>query len=96
MTAYVLAQLSIQDRARYETYVAGFLPTLKHYGGRLLAADEQPQVLEGAWDRDKVILLAFASSGDALAWAASAEYQAIADDRLAAAEGPVLLLQGFG
>jgi uncharacterized protein (DUF1330 family) len=95
MTAYVVAQISIHDRARYDRYVAGFLPTLKAYGGRLLAAQEQPQVLEGDWDRDKVILLAFPDQAQALAWAASGEYQAIAADRLAASEGPVLLIQGY-
>jgi uncharacterized protein (DUF1330 family) len=95
LTAYVVAQLSIHDRARYERYVAGFLPTLKPHGGRLLAAQEQPQVLEGDWTGDKVILLAFPDPAQALAWAASDEYQAIVADRLAATEGPVLLIQGY-
>jgi len=52
-------------------------------------------VLEGDWSRDKVILLAFPDQAQALAWAASGEYQAIAADRLAASEGPVLLIQGY-
>ncbi len=95
MTAYVVAQISIHDRARYDRYVAGFLPTLKPYGGRLLAAQEQPQVLEGDWACDKVILLAFPDQAQALAWAGCDEYQAIAGDRLAATEGPVLLIQGY-
>ena len=29
------------------------------YSGTLLAADEAPQVVEGQWDRDKVVLMAF-------------------------------------
>ena len=32
---------------------------MSRYKGRLLAADEHPTVVEGAWDRDKVVLLWF-------------------------------------
>jgi len=95
MTAYVLAQLSIQDRARYDRYAARFMPTLKPFDGRLLAADEGPQVLEGEWSREKVVLIAFPDRERALAWAASPAYQAISADRVAATEGTVLVIQGF-
>ena len=45
-----------RDRARYQRYAAAFLPILARYGGRLLAADEHPEVTEGQWDDDKVVL----------------------------------------
>ena len=96
MTAYVVAQLSIHDRALYDRYAAGFFPTLQPFGGRLLAADEGPQVLEGDWARDKLVLIAFPDAAAAKAWAASAAYQAIAVDRLAGSEAVVLLAQGLG
>jgi uncharacterized protein (DUF1330 family) len=47
LTVYVVAQLRIHDRERYDAYAAGFMPVLIRYGGRLLAADEAPTVLEG-------------------------------------------------
>src|SRR5262249_61608047 len=31
-------------------------------GGRLLAADEQPEIIEGRWDRDKIVLLSFSNA----------------------------------
>ena len=95
MSAYIVAQLSIHDRARYDRYAAAFFPTLQPFGGRLLAADEGPQVLEGAWARDKLVLIAFPDAAAAKAWAASAAYQAIAVDRLAGSEAVVLLAEGF-
>ncbi len=95
MTAYVLAQLSIHDRARYDRYAAAFLPTLKPFAGRLLAADEGPAVLEGAWPRDKLVLIAFPDAAAARAWAASPAYRAIAPDRLAGSEAVVLLAEGL-
>jgi uncharacterized protein (DUF1330 family) len=96
VTAYVLAQLSIRDRARYDRYAAAFLLTLKAFAGRLLAADEGPAVLEGDWARDKLVLIAFPDAAAAHAWAASPAYQAIAPDRLAGADAVVLLAQGPG
>ena len=95
MTAYVIAQISIHDRPRYERYVAGFLPTLKPFDGKLLASHENPEVLEGEWPRDKVILIAFPNRTSARAWAASPAYAAIAGDRVAATDGVVILTDGF-
>jgi uncharacterized protein (DUF1330 family) len=96
VSAYVVAQLSVHDRVRYERYAAAFFPTLSPFGGRLLAADEPPKVLEGDWTRDKLVLLAFPDRAAALAWAASPAYRAIAVDRLAASDAVVLLAEGFG
>lgn len=95
MSAYIVAQLSIRDRARYDRYAAAFLPTLQPFGGRLLAADEAPQVMEGDWAREKLVLIAFPDAAAARAWAASPAYQAIAVDRLAASEAVVVLAEGL-
>src|SRR5882724_6933598 len=96
MSAYIIAQLSIQDRALYDRYAAAFFPTLQPFGGRLLAADEAPEVMEGAWPRDKLVLIAFPDREAARAWAASPAYRAIAVDRLAGSEAVVVLVDGFG
>jgi uncharacterized protein (DUF1330 family) len=95
MTAYVMAQLTIHDRTRYDRYAAAFFPTLQPYGGRLLAADETPEVLEGEWPREKLVLIAFPDRDAARAWAGSPAYRAIAVDRLAGSEAVVLLAEGF-
>jgi uncharacterized protein (DUF1330 family) len=95
VTVYAIAQLRIHDRARYDRYVAGFMPVLRKYGGRLLAADEGPEVVEGQWSGDKVVVLAFADREGFTAWADSAEYQEISKDRVAATESIVLLVRGL-
>ena len=95
MTVYAIAQLTIHDRARYQRYAAAFLPVLLQYGGRLLAADDHPEVTEGQWDSDKVVLMAFPDREAFTAWAASPEYREIATDRLAAAETTAILVRGL-
>jgi uncharacterized protein (DUF1330 family)/SAM-dependent methyltransferase len=95
MSVYALAQLTIRDRARHQAYVRRFPAVLERHGGRLLSADEAPRLLEGEWDRDKVVLLRFEDEAAFTAFANSPEYQEIARDRVAGAEGPVLLLRGL-
>jgi uncharacterized protein (DUF1330 family) len=94
-TVYALAQLTIHDRARYREYVRRFPAVLARFGGRLLAADEAPVVMEGSWDRHKVVLLEFPSEQAFTAWSTSDAYREIAIDRIAATEGPVLLVHGI-
>lgn len=94
MTVYAIAQLSVHDRPRYDRYVAAFMPVLRKYGGRLLAVDDQPEVVEGQWGGGRIVVLSFPDRETFTTWANSPEYQAIAPDRLAAAGGPILLVQG--
>ena len=93
MTAYVIARVAVHDRGPYDRYAAAFLPVLQRYGGRLLSADEAPQVLEGD-DGRKVVLLAFDTREAALTWANSPEYAQIAVDRIAGADVVSVLAAG--
>jgi len=95
MTVYVIVQLKMTDRATYDRYQARFFEVFKKFSGRLLSADENPAVLEGAWDRDKLVLMSFPDDAAFRAWANSNEYLEIARDRKAGAEAVVLLAKGF-
>jgi uncharacterized protein (DUF1330 family) len=95
MTVFVLAQIAIHDRRRYDSYVSGFMGVLERYEGSLLAADERPTVVEGEWPYEKVILISF-RDGDAFEkWANSPEYGAISKDRIAATTGVVIVARGL-
>jgi uncharacterized protein (DUF1330 family) len=93
---YAVAQLTITDRASYNRYQQQFMGVMKKFKGRLLAADEHPQVIEGNWDRDKLVLLEFPDESAFREWAESPEYIEIAKDRHAGSNAVVLLVQGFG
>jgi len=94
MTVYVIAQITIHDRSAYDRYLAGFMPVLIRHGGRLLVADEQPEVVEGTWSGSKVIVLSFADREAFERWMTSAEYRRISVDREAGTEGVILLVRG--
>ena len=95
MTVYAIVQLKMTDRAAYDRYQAHFFDVFKKYSGRLLSADDNPAVLEGAWDRDRVVLMSFPDEAAFHAWADSPEYLEISKDREAGAQGIVLLAKGF-
>jgi uncharacterized protein (DUF1330 family) len=59
LTVYVIVQLEMTDRAAYDRYQARFFDVFKKFQGRLLSADEKPAVVEGEWDRDKLVLMSF-------------------------------------
>ena len=96
MPVYAIAQLTITDRMVYDRYQARFMGVLKRYQGRLLAADENPVVVEGEWERDKVVLLAFPDEQAFQDWADSPEYLEISKDRKSGSEAVVLLVRGIG
>ena len=96
MTVYALAQFTIHDRARYEAYAARFAETMKGRKGRLLAAQENPEIVEGRWDGTKIVLIEFPDEASFREWSESADYRAISVDREAATEGSVLLVKGLG
>jgi uncharacterized protein (DUF1330 family) len=96
VTVYAIAQLRFTDRAAYDRYQARFMEVFRRHPGTLLAADESPQVVEGQWDREKVVLMSFPDEAAFNGWARSPEYQDISKDRLAGADTVVLLVQGLG
>ena len=95
MTVYAIVQLKMTDRTAYDRYQAQFFDVFRKFSGRLLSADEQPAVLEGKWDRDKIVLMSFPDEAAFHAWANSPEYLEISKDRKAGAEAIVLLATGF-
>lgn len=95
MTVYVLAMLKFTDRAAYDRYQARFFPVFKKFNGRVLAADEKPKLLEGAWDREKVVIMSFPDEAEASRFMNDPDYNEISKDRRAGAETTSVLLRGL-
>jgi uncharacterized protein (DUF1330 family) len=95
VTVYAIAQLKFTDRAAYDRYQAKFMEVFRRHPGTLLAADESPEVVEGEWDREKLVLMSFPDEAAFRGWAQSPEYQDISKDRRAGADTLVLLVKGL-
>jgi uncharacterized protein (DUF1330 family) len=86
--------VSVRNRQRYERYQRAFLPVLEHYGGKLVVADEQPQVREGRWPHQKLVIVEFADEQSFERCMMSDDYQEIARDRRAGADAIILVARG--
>jgi uncharacterized protein (DUF1330 family) len=95
MTVYIIAQLKFKQRELYDRYSARFPAVFKNFEGALLVSDEHPVILDGQWDRDKVVIMSFPDEAAARAFTGSAEYGEIAEDRIAGADALSLMVKGL-
>jgi uncharacterized protein (DUF1330 family) len=95
VTVYAIAQLRFTDRAAYDRYQASFMEVFRRHPGTPLVAGESPQVVEGDWDSQKLVLMSFPDEAAFRGWAESPEYQNISKDRRAGADTVVLLAKGL-
>ncbi len=95
MTTYIVAQITIEDRAEYALYEAGFAEVFAPYKGKLLAVDEDPTVVEGNWPYTRTVLIEFPSKHDANAWYRSDAYRRLAQHRFRAANANIVFVDGL-
>ncbi len=95
MPAYVIAHVDVTDPVKYDDYKRLVPASLAKYGGRFLVRGPVPEVLEGAWDPKRLVIVEFPSIEQARAWYKSSEYAPAKALRQAASEGTFVLLEGF-
>jgi uncharacterized protein (DUF1330 family) len=95
MPAYLIGQVTVHDSAEYDKYVAGFMEAFAPFGGRVLVATTDAEVLEGEWPRARTVVLEFPSMEQATRWYKSPKYQAIAQHRFKSATSNLVLVGGF-
>lgn len=94
MTCYAVGQLtSVEMGPEIEEYLQGIDSTLAPYDGRFLVHGGAPEILEGDWTGD-LIVIAFPDRAAALAWYRSEAYRAILPLRLEKSDGNVFLIDG--
>lgn len=95
MSCYFVAQIDVHDEEEYGKYVAGADAVFAKYNGRYLAVDDCPEVIEGAWNRGRIVIIEFPDEAGLKRWYGSAEYQAILRHRLKAAVCDTLVVKGL-
>ena len=93
MTAYLIANITVKDAEKMETYAAAAGPTLDAYGAEFIMEGSLTQNLSGRWPVNGVALVRFPSIEVAQAWYHSAEYQALRDLRSMAADMDIALFE---
>ncbi|MDQ3686543.1 MAG: DUF1330 domain-containing protein [Acidobacteriota bacterium] len=94
MAAYVVVEVEVQDRERYEIYKQMVPASLAAYGGRFIVRGGKAESLEGGWTPERVVILEFPTAEQAKAWWSSAEYAGAKGLRQAAARTRMILVEG--
>jgi uncharacterized protein (DUF1330 family) len=94
MPAYVLVDMTVTDPDRYEDYKRLAGPSVERHGGRYLVRGGDSEVLEGAWQPARVVVLEFPDVEAARRWYASKDYREARAVRAGAASGNFVLVPG--
>ncbi len=96
MTVYFVALVDISDREEFSVYEQGFMNVFNMHGGKILAVDDNPAILEGEWRHSRTVLMSFPTAEALEHWYGSPEYQSIARHRHNASSADIVMIQGLG
>lgn len=98
MPAYMISQVTVTDRPKFDSYIAKTRSVAAKYGGKPVAIGTQPKMLNGDGDGHQMVFVIEFDSMDVLDnWHRSDEYQALiplreegSDQHMVAYEGMAL------
>jgi uncharacterized protein (DUF1330 family) len=73
MAAYLVLDGSVTDPEKFQAYRKQVRGIVEAYGGKYLAVGK-PEKLEGTWNTEQIVIIAFPSIEKAKAWYNSPEY----------------------
>jgi len=78
MPAYMISQVKVTDKGKFQSYLAGTRSVGAKYGGKPVAIGAQPKMLNGDKDDHQMVFVIEFESMDKLdAWHSSDEYRAL-------------------
>jgi uncharacterized protein (DUF1330 family) len=94
MAAYVIADITVQDKDRFDEYRSQVLATIEKYGGRFLVRGGAHQPLEGDWRPGRIVILEFPDMATLKRWYDSEDYGPLVTLRQSAATGSLIAVEG--
>ena len=95
MPAYVVTEIEVIDKDRYEAYKQMVAPSITAYGGKFLVRGGATETLEGSWSPRRLVIVEFASKAQAKAWWGSPQYAEAKALRQATARTQMIVAEGL-
>jgi len=95
MAAYLIANIQVNDPVEFEEYRKRVPATIAAHGGRYLCRGGAVEVLEGAFDAKRMVVLEFPSLAAVKTWYGSPEYQSLLAMRERAATTTLIAIEGM-
>jgi uncharacterized protein (DUF1330 family) len=96
MPAYIIADVDVTDPAGYESYRPLAAASIARFGGRFLVRGGKAELLEGAPEPARAVVIEFPDADTARRWYHSDEYQRALKIRQANSTARVILVEGAG
>jgi len=94
MAAYVVADVEIRDREKYDEYRSQVPSSIEAFGGKFLVRGGQTEMLEGTWNPKRFVILEFESLEKAKEWWNSEIYRAPKELRQSASITNMIVTEG--
>ena len=77
MSAYLLANITVNNPENYKEYVSKVKSVVEKFGGEYLVRGGEMNIIEGNWPNERYIVIKFPSREKAMEWYNSEEYKPI-------------------
>lgn len=94
MKAYIIVDVNITDRARYEDYKKLTPGSLAPFEGKFIVRGGTTETLEGDWKPGRIVVVEFPSMEKAKAWWSSDTYAPAKAIRQSAAMTKMIVVEG--
>jgi uncharacterized protein (DUF1330 family) len=94
MSAYVIAEVTVNDATLFAEYGKGVPASIAAYGGKYLVRGGATEQKEGGWEPKRMVVLEFPTMAQARKWYDSAEYKPLLAMRLKAANARMIFVEG--
>lgn len=94
MTAYLVLDFTILDLPGFRPYIDGVPTFIARHGGRYIVRGVEPQVMEGDWSPQRVVILEFPAAENARAFLDDPEFQSLKAVRERTTVSKLILVEG--
>ena len=94
MNGYLLLDLTINDFSIFKEYIEKIPEFIKKHGGRYVVKGMEPEVMEGDWCPERVVVLEFPSTEKAKDFLGDPEAQALFALRQRSTTSRLILVEG--
>ena len=92
--AYYIGEHEISDEAAFADYLKQVIPMIERHGGRYITKPGTHEVLEGHWQPNRVVIVAFPDMASLKAWYNSPDYRPLIAKRRAVARDVMIAIEG--
>ena len=94
MSAYLIADVNVENADSYAEYRRQVLPLIERHGGKFIVRGGAHETLEGGWRPARLVIIEFPNMTVLKQWYGSAEYRKLIELRQKASSGSLVAVEG--